>query len=294
MSREHLRSIAETSLAAISSGRIVVNNLVYDISPSVAESKLQTAYYAPDSLLATWETFSPAFLPPFRSSPTIEILETTTLAAARAAGTNGRKKPIGVLNFASAEQPGGGFINGASAQEESIARSSTLYPSLMTPTAQQFYTLHSANDSGGLYTHAMIYSPRVVIFRLDDGNWALPMEIDVLTSPAVHAGLIRRRATTGSGHAVEASITLTMRERMARILFLFERRQVRNIILGSFGTGVFENDVETIAGLWAELVGTRNARFAHSFDYIAFAIVDNDTFTRFKRAFERTQRQGNS
>ncbi|KAJ7058200.1 hypothetical protein C8F01DRAFT_990974 [Mycena amicta] len=288
MSTANLREIAETTLAALSGGTVVVKNLVYDIRPSITNSTLQTAYYAPDSLLSTWP--DAALPPPSQASTFIEFLETTTLDAARSAGTNGRKKPIGVLNFASAEQPGGGFINGANAQEESIARSSTLYPSLMTPTAQQFYTLHSAHGRGGYYTHAIIYSPSVVIFRLDDGSWALPMEIDVLTSPAVHAGLVRRKASTGPGHAIESSIIHAMRERMARILFLFERRQVRNIILGSFGTGVFENSVDAIAEIWAELLGSPTARFARSFDYVAFAIVDNDTYTRFKRAFDRAQR----
>jgi uncharacterized protein (TIGR02452 family) len=82
-------------------------------------------------------------------------------------------------------RPGGGFINGANAQEESIARSSTLYASLMTRTAQQFYTLHTSDGRNGFYTHAMVYSPDVVVFRRDDDEMALPMMIDVLTSPAV-------------------------------------------------------------------------------------------------------------
>ena len=40
------------------------------------------------------------------------------------------KENIGVLNFASAKNPGGGFINGAMAQEESLAASSILYRTL--------------------------------------------------------------------------------------------------------------------------------------------------------------------
>ncbi|KAF8173220.1 hypothetical protein K438DRAFT_1920949 [Mycena galopus ATCC 62051] len=281
MSRDDLRAIAKATLDVISSGKVAVKGSVYDLNGLMAESKQQTAYYSPDSLLSTWRSFSPAQPHPTAVNTIMEFLETTTLDAARNAGLQGRMRPIGVLNFASADQPGGGFINGATAQEESIARSSTLYASLMTPTAQQFYTLHTEDPRDGFYTHAMVYSPHVVVFRSDDGDLVPPMEIDVLTSPAVHAGLIRRHT---SGAAVERDIKRAMRERMARILFLFERRQVQNLILGSFGTGVFQNDVDIVAEIWAELLFGHSARFAHSFHYIAFAVKDNRTYEIFKHA----------
>ncbi|KAJ7450070.1 hypothetical protein B0H11DRAFT_325799 [Mycena galericulata] len=282
MSSKELRDIASTTLACISAGKVTVNGLIYDLSSSLTESTLQTAYYAPDSLLSTWQSFRP------KNSTTrtvIEILETTTLDAARNAALKGYKRPIGLLSFASAEQPGGGFINGASAQEESIARSSTLYKSLMTPTAQQFYSLHTTNtgNNGGFYTHSMVYSPKVVVFRSDDGKWVPPMEVDVLTSPAVHAGRVHASSSSSS---TQSTIDSTMHERMARILFLFERRRVRNIVLGSFGTGVFQNDVPAVARIWATLLVGDNARFARSFDYVAFAVVDRVTWARFKSAFE--------
>ena len=38
----------------------------------------------------------------------------------------------------------------------------------------------------------MVYSPAVVIFRDDDGEWRSPVEVDVLTSAAVNVGHIRR------------------------------------------------------------------------------------------------------
>ena len=50
----------------------------------------------------------------------------STVDAVRKLALEGREN-IGVLNFASAKNPGGGFINGAMAQEESLAASGTLY-----------------------------------------------------------------------------------------------------------------------------------------------------------------------
>jgi len=73
---------------------------------------------------------------------------------------------------------------------------------------------------------------------------------------------------------------------MARILFLFEQQGVRNVVLGSFGTGVFRNDVGMIADIWFDLLAEDGARFAHSFDRVVFGIIDQQTVKRFKAVFE--------
>ncbi|KAJ7323161.1 hypothetical protein DFH08DRAFT_711895 [Mycena albidolilacea] len=288
--RARFREIVKSTRDALSTGTIIVKGLQYDLNSALAHSKLQTAYYPPDSLLSTWPSFSPAQPHPAIGNTVMGFLETTTLDAARRVSEQGYK-PIGVLSFASAEQPGGGFINGDNAQEESIVRSSTLYASLMTRTAQQFYTLHTSDGRNGFYTHAMVYSPDVVVFRRDDGEMALPMMIDVLTSPAVHAYLVRKHT---AGTAIETEIKHTMRERMARILFLFEQRQVPHLILGSFGTGVFQNDVAMVAQIWAELLCGPSARFRRSFHHVAFAVIDGPTYLQFTRAFEEAKAQYSS
>ncbi|KAJ7149599.1 hypothetical protein C8R46DRAFT_1125600 [Mycena filopes] len=285
--REQLQEIAKLTLQSVQSRKVRVDGKDHDISELLDKSKFQTAYYAPDSLLSAWRK-GPSPRSAAHPSTIFEFLETSTLAAARAAGLCNRATPIGVLNFASAEQPGGGFINGANAQEESIARSSALYASLMTPTAQQFYNLHSADERGGFYTHAMVYSPHVVVFRDDAGGFLPPIPVDVLTSPAVHAGIIHEKGWEARRPVEETqeNIEWVMMERMARILYLFERHKARTLILGSFGTGVFCNDIAMVAQIWAELLSGPRARFAHSFDYVAFAIVDNTTYTEFKQAYE--------
>lgn len=78
-----------------------------------------------------------------------------------------------------------------------------------------------------------------------------------------------------------------MKERMARILFLFEQQGAKNIVLGSFGTGVFQNDVKVVAKIWAELLTVKGARYRYSFDRVVFAILGKDTFTTFKQSFEK-------
>lgn len=284
--REALRKVARNTLAAIEAGGFVLHGVTHKLQSITEDSKKRTVYYAPNSLLSTWST--PPTLPAVASQTTqFSVLEISTLQAARllVSSADAHEK-VAVLNFASAQKPGGGFLSGAQAQEESIARASTLYPTLMTNQAQNFYTLHRSNSKGGFYSHAMIYSPSVTIFRDDSGGWVEPIVVDVLTSPAVNAGVLRKSLWGKlAPQASEERIEKAMKERMGRILFLFEQRGAKHIVLGSFGTGVFQNNVATIARLWAELLTAPDARFRNCFSRVVFGILGNKTFAEFEAAF---------
>ena len=160
----------------------------------------------------------------------------------------------------------------------------------MINTAQEFYHLHHGGPKDGFYTHAMIYSPHVHLLRYDSGDWHPPFEVEVVTSPAVNAGDVRRKTYGETPCAVEAEIENVMKERMARVLYLFEKQGVRNLILGSFGTGVFQNSVELVAKLWVELLGAEGSRFKRSFERVLFAIIDTPTVTRFRDVFSGKER----
>src|SRR5919197_1263369 len=69
----------------------------------------------------------------------VEVTNETTLAAVHRLRTAGHH-PV-ALNFASATHPGGGFLTGALAQEEYLARSSGLYACLRD---QPMYRFHQA------------------------------------------------------------------------------------------------------------------------------------------------------
>ncbi|VDC02841.1 unnamed protein product [Peniophora sp. CBMAI 1063] len=280
--RSRRKRIAEETLAAIDAGVVELpGGATHPLGPQLAKCIQHTRYYPPDSSLADWNESRPTT----QSTSTPTIIELTTLEGARLLLSEGCPR-VGILNFASATKVGGGFRSGAQAQEESIARSSTLSCSLECSEAERFYKLHSRDKRGGYYTHAMIFSPGVTVFRDDSGGWIDPYDVDVLTSPAVNAGDVHTKLQKkGWSAALEAEtqkeIERVMRERMARILYLFERQGVKNIVLGSFGTGVFRNDVGFVARTWRALLVGDDAPLRASFDRVLFAIVGTGTYNTF-------------
>jgi len=292
--REALREIAESTMKAIERGAVRTHDNTHHTLHTQAAIE-NTCFFHPHSL-------SPSKYPSAahcgKTLAYISILGISTVHCCRLLtnilrNNHSGSQKIGVLNFASATSPGGGFLNGAQAQEESIARSSTLYPTLRYGTeSQKFYRLHNENYGGHFYTNAMIYSPDVELFRDDDGTWIAPIPVDVLTCAAVNAGGVRgsKEAFQKGRWATENHIKSVMKERMARILYLFELWNVRNIVLGSFGTGVFCNDVDVVAKIWVDLLSAPNARFSRSFDRVMFAIMGRKTFTEFEKSFNGRKR----
>ena len=117
--------------------------------------------------------------------------EGTVDAVFRLSKGNQKNLSLGVLNFASAYNPGGGFESGAMAQEECLAYCSDLYKK-QVDGAWDFYEINRANRNP-LYSDTMFMS-NVTFFR--NGNFGLisnPTMCNVLTSPAVNMGAIKIR-----------------------------------------------------------------------------------------------------
>ena len=128
----------------------------------------------------------------------------------------------------------------------------------------------------------MIYSPEVQLFRDDDGIWLDPIPVDIITSSAVNAFKVRRRYPHRNG--LEKKIEEVMRERMSRILALFEMNGATSLVLGSFGTAVFQNDGGMVARIWRDLLISRSARFRTTFREVLFCIPDAQTRKVFEAA----------
>src|SRR5262249_6110477 len=118
----NLRHIAEETVAALERGNYTApsGNMV-DFAPLLKHCVENTHCYKPDAL----ETIREQVLAePPTASTEFELVNETTLQGSARIVESGKYQHIAVLNFASAKHPGGGFLGGAKAQEESLARSS--------------------------------------------------------------------------------------------------------------------------------------------------------------------------
>jgi len=192
----------------------------------------------------------------------VEVTGESTLAAARRLGGD-----VAALVFASARSPGGGFLNGAQAQEESVARSSALYPCLRA--AGEFYAFHRA-QAELTYTDRVIYSPGVPVFRDDQATLLTPYPVTFLTVAAPNLAAIRRNQPE-----LAAEVPAILRRRARRVLAVAAAHGHRRIVLGAWGCGVFGNDPATVAVAFAE------ALTAHPMEHVVFAVLgpNRDEFT---------------
>lgn len=212
------------------------------------------------------------------AKPETRVENISTVEAIRLLAAEG-KTGIGVLNFASAKNPGGGFINGAMAQEESLAVSGTLYPTL---TAHETYYRENRSNRSMMYLDYAIYSPDVVFFR--DEKFRLtetPATASVLTLPAVNMGQVRLK-----GENVQEAKRV-MRRRMQLALAIFARQNAKHLVLGAYGCGVFRNDPKEIAAWWDEFLEEGMGQY---FDSVFHAVLDRSKEGACIRAFQEQRR----
>lgn len=260
--------LAKTTLEACESGRYTnAAGAVIEIGEALARAKAGTELYELGVGPALRE-------PPVHPTTAIRVTQETTIAAlARLDREPGGR--IGCLNFASAKNPGGGFLGGAQAQEESLARSSGLYPCLLAQPSH--YERNRVNDSA-LYLDLAIYAPEVPFFRDDDGTWMdRPVLASVITCAAPNAAALRNQ-----GKLDAAELDAALRRRAEFVLALAAHHRIERLVLGAWGAGVFGNDPTQVAEAFRVALA---GRYAHAFVEVVFAVMgrpsaNHDAFSR--------------
>lgn len=261
MDREESKICAIDTVEAINLGFYSNGKRSINIFDDVKKMLERTKLYTTEELYITREKY--------KDDPRIIFSNKTTTEAAKNLYDRYKKNhyKVGVLNFASAKHPGGGFLRGAMAQEESIARVSTLYASLCSQP--DFYN-HNLSVKTSLYTDYIIYSENVTVFKDDDGNpLMVPYNIDVITSPAPNVGAIEKYEP----HNLP-KVYSVMENRIRKIIKIAILNNIDCLVLGAFGCGVFKNKMEDVAKIFSEILIDEG--FANYFKVIEFAIYDRD------------------
>lgn len=267
------KAIADDTLKSIEQGYYYNrNNQKIEITAFIKDVVDNTELYSPQQL----ETLLSVHTNKGAANTRYEVTNESTLDAARRLTAEG-ENDIMCLNFASAKNPGGGFLRGTVAQEECIARASGLYPSLLT--APEYYTFHRSQQNF-LFSDRMIWSPRVPVFKFENGDYTDEvMCISIITSAAVNATELQK-----INEAKAAIIEAVMRTRIEKMLALSYVKKHKTLILGAWGCGVFGNDPEMIAELFHEAL---TGKFANCFKRIVFAVLTNneDMINSFRKRF---------
>ncbi|MFD6890736.1 TIGR02452 family protein [Streptomyces sp. NPDC059957] len=269
-----LREIARENAEIVAAGGYRTRSgRQVSIAAAVAEAKAGTRIYGPNQVIPG----EPASKDTRRT--VVEVTGESSTVAARRLAQEGpgaaRTVPVAVLNFASARNPGGGYVRGAKAQEEALCRASALYETLLE--APEYYEVHRAEVST-FYTDRVIHSPGVPVFRDDRGDLLdTPFRAGFLTSPAPNAGTIRRQEPDR-----EPEIPAALARRAELVLEVAALHGYRGLVLGAWGCGVFRNDPAQVAEAFRGLL---TGRFAGVFEQVVFGVLDRKPETR--ETFER-------
>ena len=177
------------------------------------------------------------------------------------------EKKLAVLNYASYRHAGGGFLNGAMAQEEAICHSSFLYNVLSS--FPEYYEWNEANYNMGLYTNRALYSPDVYFFS-DDGERFV--SADVITCAAPNRSVMLR-----NGRFSEEQNEAALRDRIRFIRDICDLANVDTLIAGAYGCGVFAQKPERVASLFVELFSDTKVK------QVIFAVPPDRNYDAFEK-----------
>lgn len=255
------------------------------LSKAIQDAKATTKLYEEDDY--------PDILGSPEADGTIAVTKHKSFEAAISIHADHPLWKIAVLNFASATNPGGGVRTGSSAQEESLCRCSTLYPTLTQEWLWQAYYGKNRDAHDNLHTDACIYSPGIVICKTDETypermaekDW---VSVDVISCAAPN---LRRKPSNSNnpeyGRAVsisDAGLYSLHLKRAEHILHIAATNGADALVLGAFGCGAFANDPQVVAKAYKDAL----TDYKRYFRFIEFAVYCRESETENYNAFKQT------
>ncbi|KKY34748.1 putative mitochondrial chaperone bcs1 [Diaporthe ampelina] len=231
---------------------------------------------------------------PKHPKATIKIINEDTFDAAISMmasddsnATNNPPSRPAVLNLASDTSPGGGWLNGAMAQEEALCYRSSLSLSLH----KKYYPW---NVMQGIYTRDVV----VIRSSTEQGHKLvapdkpaneLPvvsvLSVAALRRPDVSDGDVLSSGTKKKVFAEKADRDLT-KKKMELVLRMAASRGHDRLVLGALGCGAFKNPADDVAECWKEVFEQQEFQGGW-WKEICFAVMDRRNEGNFE-VFEKT------
>ncbi len=202
---------------------------------------------------------------------------------------------IAVMNFANAFHPGGGVTKGSRAQEESLCRTSTLYPLLNRRSLKNTFYKHHYHLNTLKASDSLIYTAGVIICKTDDDlpqrmpkeDWGIVDVITIAAPNIVQESNIHASKTHKVFFMSDVELFGYHVKRAIHVLTCAAAKGVDILILGAFGCGAFHNNPEIVAKAYKTALN----EFPKVFKQIEFAVYcppeDKTNFNVFKRTLEQ-------
>ena len=176
-----------------------------------------------------------------------------------------------VLNMASFHKPGGGVVEGSSAQEENIFRRTNIFKSL--------YQFHSIGENYGIkqkderYPLEMyyggIYTPHVTVFKGSDDTRYTPLE-EPFEIGVVSVSAIKKPTLTDG--KLQPWVVDATKCKIRQILDIALENGHDSLILSAFGCGAYKTPPTEMAKLFKEVINSD--KYKGAFKVIHFAIIN--------------------
>lgn len=266
ISRSRAAEIARETAQITRDGRYAdASSHAHDIEADIEKATRQTRLYPPD--------WTPQALEKPKFATRIEVTNETTFSAARRLFVDGKNAVS--LNFASATSVGGGWLNGARAQEEYLCRNSVLAQCI--GSQREFYNYHRAHRAPR-YSDMMLYSPDVAVIRDEFDNLSAPWPCSIITAAAPNLN-----------HGMSMPLNELRdlwRVRIARVFDIALVNGHDSLVLGAWGCGAFKNDPTMVASAFAEVA----EKYDGQFELLLFAVLDvglrQGNFEPFEKQFK--------
>lgn len=196
--------------------------------------------------------------------PSIEVVKKDSVQAIL---SRENSEIVAVLDFASYTYPGEKYAAGNMSQEYSLFHHSYLYEVLTTFT-NSYYEYNSNHKNNSLYLDRALYIPNVVF----EDNKTRYCDVIVCTAP-------NWKIASRMYGINELQNYKAMRDRMRFVKAIAEENSIETLILGSWGTGIFGQNVAQVAYMFKEVF--KNS----SIKNIVYAVSDEINYEIFKEIF---------